>query len=215
MKIKWYGQSCFLITSGEGVRIVLDPYKSEDYLKYAEVREKADLVTVSHDHYDHNYTALLTGNPEVIKGRGDRNVKGIAVKGVAAWHDGSQGKEKGQNTVFCLTVDGMQVCHTGDIGHLLTDEQLKEIGKVDILMLPVGGVFTIGIDLATDLMEQLKPKVTIPMHYKTDKVTWLKYTADDFAEGKRNVVRLNGSEVEINSAGLPGNDQIIILQYAR
>ncbi len=215
MKIKWLGHSCFLITSVEGVRIVLDPYKSESHLNYVEVREKADLVTTSHEHYDHNYTALIPGKPEVVKGRGVRNIKGIAIRGIDAWHDAAGGKERGSNTIFCLLIEGMQVCHMGDLGHLPTAEQLIEIGTVDILLLPVGGVFTIDVKAATELMDKLKPKVAIPMHYKTDRCTWLQYSADDFARGKNSVKRLDTSEIEINKAKLPETPEIIILPYSR
>ena len=215
MKIKWLGHSCFLITSVEGVRIVLDPYKSESHLNYIEVREKADLVTVSHEHYDHNYTALIPGNPEVVKGHGTRNIKGIAIRGIDAWHDEAGGKERGSNTIFCLSIEGMQVCHMGDLGHLPTEEQLIEIGKVDILLLPVGGVFTIDVKAANELIDKLKPKVAIPMHYKTDRCTWLQYEADDFTRGKSNVKRLDTSEVELSKAKLPWTAEIIILQYSR
>ena len=215
MKIKWLGHSCFLITSDGGVRAILDPYKAENYLNYIEVRETADLVTVSHDHYDHNYTALIQGNPEVIRGKGSWKVRGISIRGIEAWHDESGGKERGANTIFCLELEGVSVCHMGDLGHLPDEAARREIGAVDILLLPVGAVFTIGVDIATDIVDVMKPKVVIPMHYKTDRCAWLKYTADDFAEGKGNVIRLNESEVEISKAKLPSKTEIIILQYAR
>jgi L-ascorbate metabolism protein UlaG (beta-lactamase superfamily) len=214
MKIKWIGHSCFLVTAGDGTRVILDPYKKESHLDYIEVRDKADIVTVSHDHFDHNYVALIPGQPEILKGAGNWNVKGISIRGINAWHDDKLGRERGNNTIFCIEVDGVRLCHLGDIGHLLNETELKEIGAVDVLMLPVGGVFTIDAAQASEQCVRINPMLAIPMHYKTDRCSFLQYTADDFARGKTSVKRLDSSEVEIVKASVPTETEVIILQYS-
>jgi L-ascorbate metabolism protein UlaG (beta-lactamase superfamily) len=215
MKIKWIGHSCFLVTAGDGTRVILDPYKKESHLDYIEVRDKADIVTVSHDHFDHNHTVLITGHPDILKGAGKWNIKGISIRGISAWHDDKMGRERGNNTIFCLELDGVRLCHLGDIGHLLNQTELKAIGAVDVLMLPVGGIFTIDAAQAGEQCVRINPMVAIPMHYKTDRCSFLQYTADDFAMGKPKVKRLDSSEVEIIKASMPTQTEVIILQYSR
>jgi L-ascorbate metabolism protein UlaG (beta-lactamase superfamily) len=121
MKIKWYGHAAFLITSDQGVKIITDPYESGAYggqLGYGKISDQADIVLTSHDHADHNDTKSLPGAPQIIKGSGSRMVKEIPFKGVSTYHDPSKGSERGTNTIFTFTVDGMRVCHLGDLGHI-------------------------------------------------------------------------------------------------
>ncbi len=213
LKIKWLGHATFLITSSTGVRIITDPYATSSRLTYGEIEESADIVTVSHDHSDHNNIVAVGGNPEVV--RGTDEIKGIKFKGIPAYHDESQGKERGNNTIMCFEVDGIRVCHLGDLGHPLSDEQVADMGKVDILLIPVGGHFTIDATVASQTCDQLKTSVIIPMHYKTDKCDLPIAGVDEFLEGKRNVSRLNTSEVEFKSGELPAETQTIVLQPAR
>jgi len=215
MKIRWLGHSCFLITADNGVRIILDPFKSESHLSYPPVKESADIVTISHGHFDHNHTALIPGKFEVIKESGLKSIKDVGIKGVSAWHDDSGGRERGNNIVYCLNVDGIRMCHLGDLGHGLTIEQKREIGEVDVLFVPIGGIFTLDIAAASMVCEDLKPKIAIPMHYKTDRCAFLQYSADDFIKGKKNAKRLDSSEVEIKKESLPSELEILVLQYAR
>ncbi len=213
LKIKWLGHASFMITSSTGVKIITDPYATSSRLTYGEIEESADIVTVSHEHRDHNNIAAVGGNPEVVKGTAE--VKGIKFKGIPTYHDESQGKERGNNTVICFDVDGLKVCHLGDLGHLLSDKQVVEIGKVDILLIPVGGNYTIDAKVASQTCDQLKPSVIMPMHYKTDKCDLPIAGVDEFLQGKMNVIRPNTSEVEFKSGGLPANTQIIVLKPAR
>ena len=146
MKIKYYGHSAFLITSNQGSKIIIDPYEPGAFggqLSYGKIKDQADIVLTSHDHADHNYTKDLPGAPQVVKGSGSKTVKGISIKGIATYHDPSKGSERGTNTIFTLKIDNIQLCHLGDLGHLLSDKELAEIGPVDILLIPVGGYFTI------------------------------------------------------------------------
>ena len=212
MKIKWLGHAAFLITSDDGTRIITDPYETSEGLKYGEIKESADIVTVSHDHADHNNAAAVGGNPQVV--RGTTEAKGIKIKGIPTAHDDTGGSQRGSNTIFCFEVDGMTVCHAGDLGHLLTDEQAAAIGKVDVLFVPVGGFFTIDARAADRVCDQLKPKVIIPMHYKTDKLDFPISGVDEFLKGKTNVTRVDGSEIEIKAGELPGSARIMVLKAA-
>jgi L-ascorbate metabolism protein UlaG (beta-lactamase superfamily) len=119
MKIKWYGHSAFLITSDQGVKIITDPYESGAYggqLSYGKIRDQADIALTSHDHADHNDTKSLPGSPEIVKG--SKTAKGISFKGISTYHDPSKGSERGANTIFTFSFDGIQVCHLGDLGHI-------------------------------------------------------------------------------------------------
>ena len=214
MKIKWLGHASFLITSDNGTRIITDPYKTGGDLMYGEVKGPADIVTVSHEHRDHNYTVTVEGNPQILRGVKSTEVKGIAFKEVASAHDVEQGRERGPNTIFCFEVDDVRVCHLGDLGHKLTDREVAEIGNVDVLMIPVGGLWTIDAKVATEVGKQLKAKVIIPMHFRNARCNFPIATVDDFLTSKKNVVIADSSEIEFKAGKLPVETQIIVLKPA-
>ena len=214
MKLKWLGHSSFLITSETGLRIITDPYTPGDDLRYSPVTEAADIVIISHDHFDHNNISSVTGKPEVVTGSGAKSIKGIQFNGIPTYHDRSQGKERGANTIFCFPVDGIKLCHLGDLGHKLSQEQVTEVGKVDILLIPVGGFFTIDAGVASQVCDDLKPKVIVPMHYKTPKCDFPITGVADFIKGKENVKKLDSSEVEFKSGELPETTETIVLKPA-
>jgi L-ascorbate metabolism protein UlaG (beta-lactamase superfamily) len=214
MKIKWLGHACFLITSGDGLRVITDPYAVGGGINYSPIRETADVVVVSHDHGDHNNVATVQGKPEVVKGTGTKTAKGIQFKGVATSHDASQGTQRGSNTVFCFTIDDLKLCHLGDLGHVLSPAQVTEIGGVDILFVPVGGFFTIDATVASHVCDQLKPKVVIPMHFKTPKCGYAIAGVEDFLKGKKGVRKVVGNEVQFERQKLPTAMEIVLLQPA-
>jgi L-ascorbate metabolism protein UlaG (beta-lactamase superfamily) len=218
MKIQWLGHAAFLLETKDGVRIVMDPYESGAYggaLGYGPIDTAADIVTVSHDqHEDHNYTSTVRGDPVITKGPGQDTVKGIEIKRVHTFHDDSQGSERGENYVFCLKAEGMLLCHMGDLGHLLSDEQVAEIGNPDVILLPVGGTFTVGPAEASQVADQLKPRVVIPMHYKTPKCAFPIEEVDAFLEGKSRVKKIGDSTVEILEDSLPAETEIVVLEPA-
>ena len=214
MKIKWLGHACFLITSEAGIRIITDPYATKEDLTYGQITESADIVTVSHEHTDHNNVAAVQGKPEVVRGIGTFKVKGIEFKGVPSYHDRAEGSQRGSNTMFCFEVDGIRVCHLGDLGHQLSNKQMAELDSIDILLIPVGGYFTIDAKVATQVCNHLNPKVVIPMHYRTDKCAFPIAGVDDFLKGKEAVNRLDASEVEFKQEELPTTTQIIVLKSA-
>lgn len=162
MNIQWYGQSCFKIVSKD-LTIFTDPYDKETGLRPA--RTHADIVTVSHDHHDHNNVAELKDNPFVINTPGEYEIKSVFVKGISSFHDIKEGAERGANTIFTITVEDMTICHLGDLGVELSEKQIDLIGEVDILMIPVGEKFTISVDTAVKIINQIEPRVIMPMHY--------------------------------------------------
>ena len=212
MKIKWLGHATFLITSDSGTRIITDPYETGSDLKYGRIKESADIVTVSHDHWDHCNVSSVQGNPQVVKGTTE--AKGIKFKGIPTYHDDAGGSQRGSNTIFCFEVDGVNVCHIGDLGHRLSAEQVTELGKIDILIIPVGGFYTIDAKVASQVCDQLKPGVIIPMHYKDDKCGMPIAGVDEFLRGKSDVTRLDASEFEFKSGELPPSTQIMVLKPA-
>jgi L-ascorbate metabolism protein UlaG (beta-lactamase superfamily) len=216
MRIKWNGHASFTITTSDGIKIITDPYEPGGFsgaIKYGKIPDKADIITVSHEHADHNYVDGIAGNPKVVKK--SETVKGIEFKGVPTYHDKSKGSERGQNTIFVFKVDGVTLCHLGDLGHTLPDDVANKIGKVDILFLPIGGTFTVDPNEAAKVMEKLSPIVTIPMHYKTEKCGFPIAKLDDFLHGKEAMtVELKKSEVEVDSKSLPKKKEIWVLSHA-
>lgn len=163
MVIKKLGHSSFRIR-GAGASVVCDPFDGKMVgLKFP--RTTADIVTVSHQHADHNATAAVGGDPFVVDGPGEYEVKGVRIHGIATYHDDKQGEERGGNVIYLLHVDDVAVMHCGDLGHKLLDEHLELLEEVDILFIPVGGVYTIDAKTAAQVVSQIEPKIVIPMHY--------------------------------------------------
>ncbi|MGQ9628850.1 MAG: MBL fold metallo-hydrolase [bacterium] len=215
MKIKWWGHDAFLITSEGGVKIITDPYKPGGGIGYSRITDSADIVTVSHDHFDHNYVGGISGNPIAVRAPQPQTIKGISVRGVQVYHDKNQGRERGRSIIFVLGVDGMQIVHLGDLGHVLSNEQVSKIGGTDVLLLPIGGFYTIDSEEADFVAGQIKPKVIIPMHYKTPALDFPIATLDAYLRGKKNVERVGGPEVTITKSTLPAEQKIIVLDYVK
>lgn len=166
MTINWYGHSCFKITSQGGhLTVITDPFDKSIGLNPP--RGSADIVTVSHHHSDHNNVKAISGEPFVVDGPGEYEIKGVNIVGVSSFHDSNKGAERGQNTIYVIKVDRIKICHLGDFGEeRLSDRQLEAIGQVDILMAPVGGNYTIGAKETAKISKQIEPQIIIPMHHK-------------------------------------------------
>jgi len=214
MIIKWLGHSCFLITSNEGLRIITDPYDTAGGISYSPINQAASIVVVSHDHFDHNNVSAVQGNPEIVKGSGIKTTQEIQFKGITTYHDTAQGKQRGPNTVFCFSLNNLNLCHLGDLGHVLGQQQVEQIGTVDILFIPVGGYFTINAAEASQVCDQLRPKVVIPMHFKTSRCSLPIAGVEDFLKGKKHVRKLDSSEIEFKAKELPADTEIVVLKHA-
>jgi L-ascorbate metabolism protein UlaG (beta-lactamase superfamily) len=214
MKVKWIGHACFLITAESGLKVITDPYAVSGGIKYSPISEAADVVLVSHEHSDHNNVSAVRGRPEILRGSGNKTAKGIRFRGVAVHHDASQGEERGPNTAFCFSIDDIRLCHLGDLGHELSSEEVGEIGPVDVLFIPVGGFYTIDAAVASRVCDQLNPTIIIPMHFKTSQCAYPIAPVDDFLTGKKNVRRIEGSEVDLERAKLPSQTEVVLLQPA-
>lgn len=215
-KIMWAGQSCFNISVSNSrdhtADIVIDPFDEKIGLKVPNF--SADILLVSHQHYDHNNTKAVKGTPFFIEGPGEYEVKGVFIQGISSFHDNKEGKERGFNTIYTIEAEGLRFCHLGDLGQSqLTDEQLEKIGNVDVLMIPVGGTYTIDSAEAQKIISQIEPRIVIPMHYELPK---LKIKLDGVgkflkAMGKTSVA--SQDKFVIKSSNLPKDGiEIVVLQ---
>lgn len=215
MKLKWIGHACFRIESSDGTVIITDPY--EEKIPYKAPKGPADIVTVSHDHFDHNAVDRVEGSPEVVRGIGERLVRGIPFRGVSAFHDTKGGRDRGQDVIFKFAVDGITLAHFGDLGHTLNAEQLRPLQDVEVALLPVGGHFTVGAKEATEVVRSLpKLRLVIPMHYRTEAVKdWPIRPVDDFLdEVGLPVKQVKNAEVKISPELLPTKKEVWVLDYA-
>jgi len=161
MDISWLGHSCFRIR-GSRATVITDPYPPS--LGYSLGKPTARIVTVSQPHPGQSYVQGIGGEPRLVTGPGEYEISGVLIIGIATFHDGEKGRKRGKNTVYLMEVDEVSVCHLGDLGHVLTTEQIEELDNVDVLLLPVGGVSTINAPMAAEVVRQLEPKVVVPMH---------------------------------------------------
>lgn len=213
MDIYWYGQACFKLKGKEG-SVVIDPFDPEIGLKLPKDLE-GNMVLVTHGHKDHNNSNVVAGNPMVFSGPGEYEVKGIVVTGIQSFHDNSKGSERGLNTIFHVLLDGLNIVHLGDLGQVeLTEEQVQLISQTDILLIPVGGVYTITSKEAAQIVSQLEPKIIIPMHYKLEGLNVDLEGVDGFLKemGAENVEKV--SKLTITKDKLPDEPTVVALNKA-
>jgi len=210
MEISWLGHSCFRIKGSQGV-IITDPYSPD--LGYSLDKPTANIVTVSHQHPGHSYVPGVGGEPRLITRPGEYEIGGILILGIITFHDGEGGAKSGKNTVYIIEVDDIAICHLGDLGHVLTGEQIEEIGNVDVLLLPVGGVSTINAPLAAEVVRQLEPKIVVPMHYKTPALVRKLEPVDRFLKeiGVKEITAQ--PKLSVSKSSLPENMQVFLLDY--
>lgn len=217
MTVEWLGHASFLITAANGTRILTDPYESGSFggaVGYRRIDRECDIVTVSHEHEDHNWVKGIPGRPTVVKGTGSREVRGITFKGLPLFHDPNKGKDRGKNTVYTFGVDGVSICHLGDLGYVPSADEGVSIGKVEVLFCPVGGFYTIDARQATDVMELLKPRILLPMHYKTEVVGFPIDGVEKFLAGKKNVRTPGASSLVITRETLPKDTEVVVLEHS-
>jgi L-ascorbate metabolism protein UlaG (beta-lactamase superfamily) len=212
MDITWLGLSCFRI-KGKEVTVITDPYPPG--LGYSLGRPQANIVTVSHAHPGHSYTAAISGEYKVIKGPGEYEIKETFITGIATWHDADHGQKLGRNTVYLLELDSITLCHLGDIGHLPDSELIEDLGDIDVLFLPVGGVSTIGGSTAAEIVRRLSPKVAIPMHYKTPALKRELEPVDKFLKEAGVKEKVSQPKLSVSRSNIPTSTQVIVLDYTR
>jgi len=180
MDITYLGHSSFKIKT-RSASIITDPFDSKMVgLKYSGV--EGEIVTVSHTHSDHNATDKVAGVKKVLEGPGEYEVRGVSIIGYPSFHDAKEGAQRGKNTIFVFEAEGLRLVHLGDLGHALSDDLVNEIGSVDVLMIPIGGVFTIGPKEAAEIVGKIDPYFTIPMHYAVPGLNPQTFTGMEGAE---------------------------------
>lgn len=209
MKIIWLGHASFLIETGN-TRIITDPFDEPTGYRIPNI--SADLVTVSHNHHDHNSVDWVLGKPQVISSPGRSQFRDIEVLGIHSFHDQKKGRLRGTNTIFVIKAEGLAVCHLGDLGHILDPDQLEAIGKVDVLLAPVGGTYTITAAEAVRIVESVKPRVTIPMHFKTPPCTVDLVPVSDFIQHYDQVAKL--PYLELSSQEPEQLPEVVVLDYS-
>lgn len=210
MDITWLGHACFKI-KGKSATIIVDPFSPDSTgLKLPKDLE-ADIALSTHNHPDHNNLSAVSKNPIVITGPGEYEKSGVTITGTATFHDEQSGAQRGKNTVYNIFIDGINVVHLGDLGHTLTDEQVSQIENCDILLVPVGSVYTINGEKAAHIVSQLEPKIVIPMHYK---IPGLVYDL----EGPESFLKAMGAEgispqpkLSITKDKLPEETTVVLL----
>jgi L-ascorbate metabolism protein UlaG (beta-lactamase superfamily) len=211
MIITWCGHSCFKIQNKltpDGVTLTTDPFDKELGLKVPSF--ESDIVTISHDHFDHNNVKALRGNPFVIKNAGEYDIKGVSIHGVEAYHDGKSGKEKGVNIIYRISMDDVTVAHLGDLGHVLDEKQLDVMVGIDILLVPVGGKYTLDAKKAVEVINQIEPRIIIPMHYQ---VPGLKFEVDGVEKFIKEIgiKPTKEAKLKISKKDLPQEDMELVI----
>ena len=218
MLIEWIGHSCFYMTTEAGKTILIDPYDNTIGLRVAEAR--ADIVLVTHDHFDHKNQAYLDGMRDgdvLIAEAGEFEAGGIRATGIPVWHDDRQGSERGQVITYLIEADGMRLLHMGDVGEMPAPSYFEKIGKIDILMIPVGGYYTVDAKGALNIMDTIHPNITIPMHYLVNGLTLTELASPhDFlaraASREYDVSRLGGGVFEITKDNLKKRNRIVVME---
>lgn len=213
VRVEWLGHACFLVT-GKSVTVLVDPFAVEAGLDYPAISVRADVLLVTHEHLDHNNMRAAKGNPVLIRGPGEWEAP-IDVKGIVANHDASGGSQRGKTTVYRFEVDSVAFCHMGDIGEIPDEKTLRWLMPLDVLMVPVGGVYTIDSKGADQLIGILNPRIVLPMHYKNEFVRYPLATVEPFIRGKGNVTRESSNTVVLSKSSLPSETRIIVLSPPR
>jgi L-ascorbate metabolism protein UlaG (beta-lactamase superfamily) len=207
MEISWLGHSCFHLR-GKNVTLITDPFSPQ--LGHSLGKISAPIVTISHNHPGHNYAVGVGGNPRVVRGPGEYEISDVLITGVASYHDDKHGQDLGRNTIYIIHMDDLVICHLGDLGHILQEEQLEEVADADLLLVPIGGQHTINATQAAEVISQVEPHIVIPMHYSP--------TIGDAANPLDKFCREMGIEainpqpkLSITRSSLPAEAQVVIL----
>ncbi len=218
MRLTYYAHSAFRVEASDGTQIIIDPYLSGSFdnaLRYAPIDETADVVVATHEHDDHAATSTIPGSPRVFVHPTRETVAGVTITGIPVAHDEAGGTKRGKNSVIVLDDGDVRLAHLGDLGHILDATTVEAIGKVDILLVPVGGFFTVDHNEAAAVVDSLDPRIVVPMHYKTDKTDFPISGVEPFLATQRTVIRDAGSTLEAGRAALPAERTVIVLEHVR
>lgn len=211
MIITWQGHSCFKIQDKigpEGVAVVTDPFNKETGLKIPNF--EADIITVSHDHKDHNNVGALRGNPFVISCAGEYDFKGVLIEGIDSYHDEKKGEARGGNIVYRIEIDDISVAHLGDLGEVLDNSQIEKLAGTDVLLIPVGGKYTLDAKKAVEVISQIEPRIIIPMHYQTDGLKIDLDSVDKFIK-EIGLTPTYEEKLKISKKDLPQEDMELVI----
>jgi len=206
LQIRWHGHACWEITND--LTLVTDPHDGKS-IGIPAPNVAGDIILVSHNHYDHNSvkTVEKSSSKVVTDGR-KRNISNIEIKGIDSFHDEEHGAKRGSNIIYKFTMDGINFCHLGDLGHELDDESIERIGNVDILFIPIGGTFTVDDKQSWNVINKIKPKIIVPMHYKIGGLSLPIAGLDPFLEKAKYKVIHVGNEIDIEKEDLPSEPEI-------
>lgn len=209
MEIDWFGHACFRLRGREGT-VITDPYSKDIGLSFP--RPRADIVTISHDHPGHNFANGVKGEPRVLSGPGEYEIKNIFVTGIPTLHDKKGGKDRGKNTVYVIEMDGLTICHLGDLGHVPTQPQAEAFGNVNVLLVPVGGVSTINASEAAEIVSLLEPQLVIPMHYQLADLAFKLDPAAKFFKALGIKPPAEVPALKVTKDSLPKETQFVLLE---
>ncbi len=213
MKIRWHGHACFEVGDDE-TTFVFDPHDGE-YIGIEPPKVYGDVILVSHDHNDHNKVNVVRKpDSDIVRGDGKKKVRGYDITGLLTYHDEVKGKKRGENVIFTLDINGVKICHLGDLGCMPDDDTIKKMRDCDIIMIPVGGTFTLDGRGAWNVVKTLKPKVVIPMHYRVAGLSLGISSLDVFIEQCEDIPTTKvGNEVLFEKDDLP--DELTVWVFSR
>lgn len=215
MKIRYLGHSSFKLTESTGTSVVTDPYSPA--VGFTMPKISANAVTVSHHHYDHDNVGAVGGNPQIIDRESSYELPGVEINAIKSFHDGCRGKKRGENVIFKFRMDGIDICHLGDLGEACSAELIETILPVDVLMIPVGGNYTIDAETAKEYVDRLMPEIVIPMHYRARDTKIDIERVDEFLklfEDEMIDIR-DEDEIELSRSDLVGETRIVVLRRGR
>jgi L-ascorbate metabolism protein UlaG (beta-lactamase superfamily) len=209
MEIDWFGLSCFRLRSRDAT-VICDPYEKSIGLSFP--RPRADIVTISHNHAGHDYADGVKGEPRVINGPGEYEVSSVFITGVQTFHDKRGGRDRGKNTAYVFNIEGLNVCHLGDLGHIPSQPQAESIGDVDILLIPVGGGNALNASDAAEVVARFEPQVIVPMHYRVPELSVKLDPVDKFIKEMGIKAPDRVETLKVTRDSLPKESQVVLFQ---
>lgn len=217
MELKFLGHAAFQLTMDDGRKLIFDPYESGSYdgaLKYGPIEGEFDIAVVSHDHADHYDSEIVSGIENVVESGGSFTFGDIRIDTFPFYHDESEGEERGESLISIVEAAGRRIAHLGDLGHRITADDIPELKGIDLMLIPVGGYFTIDAETADQIVEEFEPAVTVPMHFKTDRVDFPINPVSDFAGLREDLIEKGGSTLELDDELFSGDRKTVVLEPA-